>query len=311
MKLSNIVSYRNTLVEEDFRRLHEQALKAIEGAYYHVYQQPAVDNNDKNELNFALENLNQAYKEITKNVDVICERLNQTIADREIEAYRESTRIWRDEMYWEKDENILSRRLNLSEEEAEKVKTMSMSANPKIPGLIFRPGVETWIDNLVSFDPLYVVDRNLELLRPAVEKFHPVYQRRLRTYTVDEYSEGPLLAHLPQGQFGFCFAYNFFNYKPIEVIERYIKELWKLMRVGGTVFMTYNNCDRSHAVALNEVNFMCYTPGRRVKQLVESVGFEIVEYLDGNGDLSYITFKKPGELSSLRGGQTLAKIIPK
>jgi hypothetical protein len=107
------------------------------------------------------------------------------------------------------------------------------------------------------------------------------------------------------------FAYNYFNYKPIEVINRYLEELFNKLRPGGSLIMTYNDCDQDHGVQLAEKNFMCYTPGQHIVNRAENVGLELFAQHTGQGDLSWFEFKKPGHIQSLRGGQTLAKIMPK
>jgi SAM-dependent methyltransferase len=116
---------------------------------------------------------------------------------------------------------------------------------------------------------------------------------------------------LPQNQFGLIFAYNYFNYRPIEVIRRYFKEIFLLLRPGGTLLMTYNNCDRAQGVGLVEHSFMCYTPLSHLCRSAEDIGFEFTFNHNGQGDLSWAEFHKPGDITSLRGGQTLAKIVAK
>jgi hypothetical protein len=54
---------------------------------------------------------------------------------------------------------------------------------------------------------------------------------------------------------------------------------------------------------------MCYTPKKLIVAHAESVGFECEFEHDGAGDVSWLEFRKPGEITSLRGGQTLAKIV--
>jgi hypothetical protein len=54
---------------------------------------------------------------------------------------------------------------------------------------------------------------------------------------------------------------------------------------------------------------MCYTPGRVICQAAESAGFDIVYQHTGLGDLTWLELQRPGQISSLRGGQTLAKIV--
>jgi hypothetical protein len=168
---------------------------------------------------------------------------------------------------------------------------------------------QNFIEDMVPLDPLYLVDHHEELFEPSVANFTPEYQRRLRQYVVSDRTHEAYFTKLPQGQFGLIFAYNFFNFKPIEIIRQYITELFGLMRPGGTLIMTYNNCDRAQGVGLVERGFMCYTPKKLIVAHAESVGFECDFEHDGAGDVSWLEFRKPGEITSLRGGQTLAKIV--
>jgi hypothetical protein len=159
---------------------------------------------------------------------------------------------------------------------------------------------------------LYLVDHNTELLAPAVAGFHEQYQRRLRLYTINDCNNNQaILSQLPNNQFGYVFAYNWFNFKPLQVIEQYLRELWHKVRPGGTVLMTFNDCDYAHGVALAERNFMCFTPGTRIMKAAETVGFDTLDRHRGLGDVAWLEFQKPGKIYSLRGGQTLAKIIEK
>ena len=43
----------------------------------------------------------------------------------------------------------------------------------------------------------------------------------------------------------------------------------------------------------------------------KTAGFELTNSYDGKGDVSWLEFRKPGNIVSLRGGQTLAKIVAK
>jgi hypothetical protein len=95
----------------------------------------------------------------------------------------------------------------------------------------------------------------------------------------------------------------------MELITRYITEAYQKLRPGGTLIMTYNDCDRAHGVALAERNFMCYTPGSEILKIAELTGFDCTYQHTGLGDLSWIELQRPGKITSLRGGQTLAKIV--
>jgi hypothetical protein len=176
---------------------------------------------------------------------------------------------------------------------------------------MFRPGLEAFVEQLVPLDPLYLADQDLALLQPAVKGFTKEYQRRLRLYEIPERTDQLLLSQLPDGQFGYCFAYNYFNFKPLEVINQYLQELWNKMRPGGVIFFTFNDCDYSQGVGLAEKKFMCYTPGHMIVEHAENLGYEINQRHRGKGDVCWLEIQKPGKITSMRGGQTLAKIVAK
>ena len=75
--------------------------------------------------------------------------------------------------------------------------------------------------------------------------------------------------------------------------------------------MTFNDCDRRGAVELAERWNNCYTPGRLVRSLCESVGFVIEQEYVIDSAVNWLELRKPGTMVSLRGGQTLARIIAK
>jgi hypothetical protein len=81
-----------------------------------------------------------------------------------------------------------------------------------------------------------------------------------------------------------------------------------LLRPGGVLAFTYNNCDIAGRVGKVEHYSGCYTPGRLVRQYVLELGYEIVFDLDDDSDTSWLELRRPGDYSSIRGGQTLAAI---
>jgi hypothetical protein len=108
-----------------------------------------------------------------------------------------------------------------------------------------------------------------------------------------------------------CLAFNFFEFTSIEVLEQYLKNIFNKLRPGGILAMTFNDCDRAHCVALVEKNFCFYTPGQRVKATAKSIGYRQIFSWTDMGNLTWLELRKPGELESIRGGQTLAKIVNK
>ena len=163
---------------------------------------------------------------------------------------------------------------------------------------------------MVSFDPLYLVDQNDNMLFPSMIEFPDQYRRRLRPCTVNERDQSvAILNRLPDHQFAMCLAYNFFEFKPLPVIERWLTEIFAKLKPGGRLMMTFNDCDNEKAVRLAENYYACYTPGRMVRQIAEQIGYEIYFVWNDNVPTTWIELQKPGTLTTLRGGQALGKVV--
>ena len=238
--------------------------------------------------------------------------LRSDIKQYEQEYLDYSLYLWREEFRHNSPDVILNRRMRIDDDDDIVLRTRLKNLTDwRLPGMIIRPGVETYIEDMVPLDPLYVVDHDPELMRPAIGKFTPEYQRRLREYVINDWADGPILHKLPNNQFGTIFAYHYFNHKPMPIICKFLTEFYEKLRPGGSVLMTYNNCDLAHGVIRAEHTWMLYTPRRLIEQHAIGTGFELINAHDGKGDVSWLEFRKPGDLVSLRGGQTLAKVLAK
>ena len=211
------------------------------------------------------------------------------------------------------DNNILDKiknRENTHSEEtiqyfSERCKTYS---SWKYPGIHVRPGIGTWTKNLVDLDPLYLIDIDKALLEPVKKVFNENYVNRLRFHRISDIDK-PIFHELPKSQFGFILVTEFFNQKSLNVISKYLKEIKELLKPGGACIFTFNDCDFKEGVRNVEHNYDCYTPGNEVREIVKSLGFEIIRTESSHGTLFWMEIQNPGELESLRGGQTLAKIL--
>lgn len=312
MKLTQVIRYLNQLDEIKPEVSFAPARREME-KILHVVQ--------SNDIQFdnEIQRLEQQHNSVMSHLTDFAVTLNDLraslVAARdslEPEYLRESQRMYDHEMPFETNQYILDRRLRIdADSEAILRSRLRNLGDWRLPGLIFRPGRETFIEDLVPLDPLYVVDQHQDLLWPAVSKFTPEYQARLRQYVIDERRGGDFLSVLPANQFGLVFAYNYFNFKPMSVIQSYLQQLYGLMRAGGTLIMTFNDCDRQQGAGLAENFYMCYTPARLVVAAAERAGFEVVTVHHGQADLAWIELARPGVINSIRGGQTLAKITRK
>ena len=179
------------------------------------------------------------------------------------------------------------------------------------PALIVHPMDEPFMDIMVACDPLYVVDESQWLLEPVLGRYTEAYQNRLRSYLIEESLDQPLLSKLPDQQLGFALVYNYLDYRPFELVKNYMSELYAKLAPGGVLAMTFNDCDRYQAITSVEQGLTGYTPGRLVRGWANFLGFEEVFCHQDRSNSVWIEFKRPGTLTSLRGGQALARINPK
>jgi hypothetical protein len=312
MKLSELVDYLNQLDQVNPDPTCAAAIKHLDGIMHTVTEHTHQSAEATGLLANSLVDIKSATCKFNQHLEQLRDQLRKDIAQHEQALYQESSRVYEQEMCFDTNEYILDRRLSVDHESNTQLQArIFLYTDWRLPGMIIRPGRESFVEDMVPLDPLYLVDHHQELLDPAILKFTVEYQRRLRPYIVKEYHENLILEKLPNNQFGFVLAFNYFNYKPIEIIKRYLTEVMTKLRPGGVFIMTYSDCDFAHAVALAEKNFMCYTPGSEIKRYAESIGYEILNQHKGQGDLCWFELKRPGEITSLRGGQTLAKIVPK
>ena len=312
MKLSDIVARLNLLDSLDVASECSTAVSKLNHIAY-------VVNEHAKSYQTASDSITKTHNELINNiakfsaqVESLKQDLKDEIAQHEQEYLDNSLYLYREEFKHNSPDVILSRRMRIDYEDDLLLRTRLKNLTDwRLPGMIIRPGAETFIEDMVPLDPLYVVDHDPELMRIAVNNFTPEYQRRLREYVINDWADGPVLDKLPNNQFGVIFAYHYFNHKPMPIICKFLTEFYEKLRSGGSVLMTYNNCDQAHGVIRAEHAWMLYTPRRLIEQHAIETGFELINAHDGKGDVSWLELRKPGDIVSLRGGQTLAKIVAK
>ena len=175
-------------------------------------------------------------------------------------------------------------------------------------GMFIRPEHGDYVNEMTASDPLYVVDEHIDFLQPTKKLWNKQYQERVRYNVIDETRDG-IFRNFPTENMGIVVAMNFFNHKPLAIIEQYLTEIYNLLIHGGVVIFTYNNCNISLAVQNFEKSLYSYTPESRLIPLVEMIGFEVIEsYNEPTTNVSWLEIKKPGNTKTIRGGQCMAKI---
>jgi hypothetical protein len=320
MKLSDLIAFKNLLLEYDVSDIVYQSERTFESILHTVKTNPIQIRSYTQTLTEDLLNAKDVHAQFNSTLNGIIDGVNLEIEAEEKSYYKQSKDDYESVTKNRYNrivhsEDILKRIIQMSPE------TRTMLVNRiksyidwKHVGIIIRPGREDFIKHLVECDPLFLVDHDEELLEESVKDFTPEYQDRIRHHYITNTFENPnkqLLETVPNGQAGFCLAYNFFNFVEMGTFEQYLKEIFYKLKPGGTFALTFNDCDYAHGVGLVEKNYSFYTPGKQVLAVAKNIGYkQLFSWRDGL-NLNWLELRKPGELDSLRGGQTLAKIIPK
>ena len=312
MKLSEIVSYKNLLDSLSSTPAAQELLNEIL-SMLNVVEVRTV------QIPGAVEQLTQAHKQVSLAVEQFEQQFDQLklsvqslIEQHEPEYFSNSLELYNTGYRTETPDYIRNRRLGVDPVTAVVIQQrLRLYTSWRHPGMVIRPAHAKYVEDLVACDPMYFVDTNDQLLEPTESWFTPEYQRRLRRYVIDEYSEPSAFINLPVDQFGLIYAFHFFNYRPWPVLQQYLQECFNLLRPGGILAFTYNNCDIAGRVGKVEHYSASYTPGRLVREYALELGYEIVFDLDDDSDTSWLELRRPGNYSSIRGGQTLAAIHQK
>lgn len=180
----------------------------------------------------------------------------------------------------------------------------------RYPVLEIGPGDGTWTEHLIAGDPLYIVDIHKEFLDNTLNKFNPVYKNRVRSYQVGAHGIGDTdFSILPQNQFGFIFSWNVFNYFPLEYIKLMLNQCMKLLRPGGVMMFSYNNCDVVQCAEYAENGLASWMTQTLLVNECTAAGFEIVNVTNVEETVHWIEIKKPGELKTVKAHQVLGEII--
>jgi hypothetical protein len=312
MKLSDLVAYKTALDKLSTRSAHREVELELGKISHLVNTQPIQLSNFRQQLDTQYNAINQHIDQFEIQLNELKKSVKLQIELEEKYWFQESYRLYDQEMRNDSVEHILNRRPILDEEVENLLRVRIQNyVDWQHPGMIIQPGLEKFVEDMVGYDPLYLVAQQYDLLVPAFEKFPEEYQRRLRLYTVKEELDREILEKMPNSQIGLCLVYNFFEFKPFEIVRKYLTEIYQKLKPGGTLIMTFNDCDHDKAVKLAEQHYACYTPGAMVQQFANTIGYHQIFSWNNNGPTTWLELRKPGTLTSLRGGQTLAKIVHK
>ena len=311
IKLSDLLSYKIAIRDFDKKKIQQvfyEFRKNLEG----TLQVQGVDfGNIKSEISDDLLEIERLFENIDKNLHNLNDKLQKFINSQEREYYVQGESIYQgtldDSAVYIFDRSQTNSVFATEDDRKFFISRIKIYSDWRYPGVHIRPLEGEATDSLKAFDPLYLVETDEQLFNKVKTLWGEHYQRRLRYYKIQDQDQDPF-CNLPQQQFGFALATEFFNYKSIEVVEKYLTSIYKILRPGGTLFFTFNDCDTVEGLRLVEAKFNSYTPGRQIKQIAKDLGYEITAQFHRPPRLSWLELRKPGQLTSMRNGQTLGAL---
>ena len=310
MKLSQVVAYLNMLESSNMDPAYGNITDKLDDILHAVKNRDVQYHSTTAELDERLAEVKHSISKFDQSLQTLKQQLKNDVDRLAPEYYAESRKRYEQEMCFETVEHLINRKLSIEFNDYERLRNVIKTYTDwRLPGMVLGSRQETFVEDMVPMDPLYLVDHDKELLNAAMRPFTQEYQRRLRPYVINDWKDQEILAAIPTNQFGLVFAYNYFNWKPIEIIERFLIEIYQKLRPGGALIFTYNECDNWYGVGAVENAWMCYTPGSRIQTIARNLGYKIINQCTGAGDIAWFEMRKPGEIRSLRGGQVLARVI--
>lgn len=200
---------------------------------------------------------------------------------------------------------------NLSSDVTDRVLTRIQTYSDwHYPTLEIGPGDGIWTKHLVAADPLYIIDIEQEYLDSTVNQFNEIYRKKIRTYLTGPHAGKSEFDYsdLPIGQFGFIFSWNVFDYFPYYETQQVLQQCSKLLRPGGTLMFSFNNCDTVNAVQFVEIGFKSWMNPALLAGLCSQHGLEIIHIEQLNDTVAWVEIKKPGSLTTVKAGPALGKI---
>lgn len=310
-KLHDLVKLRNTLLDKmDSFSLAPDIQSKIQILNSIVDQNKTVDNID------LIENFKDDFDKLVIENQKITSKLNTTvdIINQDIDHY--ALKLFDNDIYRKLfcEENIFQQTLYSSPEiENWVVAKITQYSDWHYPALQINPRSKKWIDPMVASDPLYLTHINITIVKDMIKEYPELYQNRLRLYEIVDRD----FSKLPKAQFGFVLCWDNFNYLSLDKIEKYIREVWLLLRPGGSFIFSYNNCDYEGTARRAECRTSSYTSARWLTKLLNEIGYEITTLHDDENDdafythVSWVEIKKPGTLTTSKAHQALAQIVSK
>lgn len=314
MKLSELVALKNRLLEIDLTKLTNN-LETLDGNFFSTlnYNKETYYSESINDLIKITNNMEVQVSELSQNIQNLIKDIDNQI-DKTAEpllslGYIVNNFLGSNLSSFEVEMN--DRQMSINDSERSIITNVIRGYTDwRFPTLEIGPGDGVWTESLVAADPLYIVDRHQEALNLTLSKFNSVYRNRVRAYLTGTHAklDDFDFTFLPKNQFGFIFAWNVFNFWPYKETENVLTQCYDLLRPGGSIMFSFNDCDFPAGAKFAESGYMSFLNKKMLLTVFNKLGFELKQFTSLNQNINYVEIIKPGLLTTTKRHQTLGRI---
>lgn len=311
MNLSEFINYRNKLESMQVATVSALSNIELQKILLAVKDCPVPIAAQLLKLDAHRQNLDKEYQALESILNRIKGIINAVIESQGESWILESQKRYQFELDHTPIDSFLTKKTAIPDADRDfYIARLNTYASWQQPGVLLRPAQNEFIHSMVCFDPLYIGDKHDDLLWPCQLNFPDQYRKRLRPFIYNE-NESESLAYLPDNQFGVGLAFDYFNFLPMHVIVFFLEQMFKKLKPGGIFCFTINDCDTEKGMKLVENFQTSYVPRRAINQHIERIGYQKIFEHNNDSPLTWIEVRKPGDLTSIKGGQVLAAVRPK
>ena len=171
MKLSELVKLKNHLASMSALAVSETASVELSKIDHIIEEGTEYGGFFKARHN----QINSAYKQYEMDLDALKAEIQEKITEAEKPWFMESYKLYQEELLKPPDA-ILDMRKNDDVDLTMFRTRLGMYADWHYAGMIIRPGTRPFINEMVAYDPLYIVDLHHDFMLPALSTFNKTYQ---------------------------------------------------------------------------------------------------------------------------------------
>ena len=173
-----------------------------------------------------------------------------------------------------------------------KIKQFSRTADDNM--LEIGPGWGMFSNQFTAWELNYFVDINPRTERHVRRQFRGPHQKKLKFHLTKQTD----CKTIPTGSCNFVFSWDTFVYFTQSHIQQYLKDIYRVLIPGGYGFINYADCHWDHDLKEAERGYFNYNTKTLMTEMLESVGYQVVEMNNFEPGANYAIFRKPGKQNS-------------